>query len=184
MIVATGATPNIGPAENTAIMKNIGLIVDDYMRTNYKQVYAAGDVAEVTDFLTGQKRILGLWTAAFEQGKIAGLNMAGKRTPYLGGIAMNSIDVLGLSVVTIGDTLLAEDSNGFSKAVYAKQQSNIYRKLFFKEEVLVGAILIGYSEDAGIIHNIIQSQIKIDRSEGGFGFGSLRNRAHFFMYGG
>lgn len=184
IIVATGSTPNIGPAENTPIAKNIGLLVDDYMRTNYKQIYAAGDVAEVTDFLTGQKRILGLWTAAFEQGRIAGFNMAGKRTPYLGGIAMNSIDVLGLSVVTIGDTLLAEDSNGFSKIVYANQTNNIYRKFLFQEEALVGAILVGYSEDAGIIHNIIKAQIKIDRDEGGFGFGSLRNRAHYFMYGG
>lgn len=184
MIVATGATPNIGPAEKGPIARNIGLIVDDYMRTNYKEIYAAGDVAEVTDCLTGQKRILGLWTAAVEQGRIAGLNMAGKHTPYLGGIAMNSIDVLGLPVVTIGDTLLAEDSDGFSKIVYASKQSKIYRKFLFKEEALVGAILIGYSEDAGIIRNIIKAQIKIGRSEGGFGFGSLRNRSHYLMYGG
>jgi NAD(P)H-nitrite reductase large subunit len=97
---------------------------------------------------------------------------------------MNSIDVLGLPVVTIGDTLSEEDSDRFSNIVYISQQRKIYRKILFKEEALVSAILIGRSEDAGIIHTLIQGQIRFDKSEWAFGLGSLRNRSHHLIYGG
>ena len=61
---------------------NQGIPVDESMRTNVQDVFAAGDVAEVYDPLVGIKRGLGLWEPARLQGRVAGSNMGGGRTAY------------------------------------------------------------------------------------------------------
>ncbi len=54
-----------------------GILVDNMMRTSVKNVWAAGDVAQATDFFSQKKELNPILPDAFEQGKIAGLSMAG-----------------------------------------------------------------------------------------------------------
>ena len=71
ILFSTGIVPNIDLVRDTPIKFNRGIVVDNTLRTNIDNIYAAGDVAEVDG------KIIGLWTSSNEQGKIAGSNMAG-----------------------------------------------------------------------------------------------------------
>jgi len=63
-----------------------GVLVDEYLRTNVSNIYAAGDCAEVYDVNRRESRINFGWRSAMKQGELAGENMAGggrstSRTP-------------------------------------------------------------------------------------------------------
>jgi len=55
VIVAAGVRPNIGFLRGSGIDCGTGITIDDSMRTNLPDVYAAGDVAEGIDPSTGKR---------------------------------------------------------------------------------------------------------------------------------
>ena len=102
LVMAAGVRPNLEFLEGTRIQKKQGLLVDAHQQTSIKGIYAAGDVAETTDLLSGQRVVIAIWPEALNQGRIAGLNMAGVPTTYEGSMAMNVTSVLGLPIASLG----------------------------------------------------------------------------------
>ena len=102
VIVAIGVIPRTELVAGTEVKLNRGIIVDNYMQTNVPDVYASGDVAEAYDFTLNQNRLLPLWPLAVAEGKVAGYNMAGKKTEYAGGTNMSRLKYFGIPVVSIG----------------------------------------------------------------------------------
>lgn len=76
VVVATGVRPNLDFIEPGQVERDAGLIVDDYLRTSAPDLFAAGDVAQAPNLLTGRPEIVGLWANACLQGRTAGRNMA------------------------------------------------------------------------------------------------------------
>jgi NADPH-dependent 2,4-dienoyl-CoA reductase/sulfur reductase-like enzyme len=76
-----------------------GVLVDEYLRTNVSNVYAAGDCAEVYDVNRRESRINFGWRSAIKLGQLAGENMAGGGKVYI----KNIEDYFGL---LYGTTLL------------------------------------------------------------------------------
>lgn len=87
-LVAVGSEPNLGLVANTPLSSPQGTPVNDYLETDEKGIFAAGDIALYPDRLFGGVRRLTHWENAAEQGKVAGQNMTGKkrikfdRVPY------------------------------------------------------------------------------------------------------
>src|SRR3990172_475549 len=79
---AIGVRPRIQLAQASGLKTNRGILVDNQLRTNASDVFAAGDVAEVYDPFSGRSVIDSLWGPARDQGRIAGKNMAGGSAPY------------------------------------------------------------------------------------------------------
>lgn len=178
-VVAAGARPNIDFVEGCSLKRNVGLIVDEHMRTNCPQVFAGGDVAEVVDCLSGERRVFGLWSAAAEQGRLAGLNMAGKKVAYSGGLDMNTINVLGLPILTVGQTHIDEKGDHVAAKSYLGPGPEDYRKFIIKDGVLIGAILMGRVEDGGLIGSLIRSRFKFDPEKIKYSMGSFRYRKNY-----
>ncbi|RLG47825.1 MAG: hypothetical protein DRN90_04380 [Thermoproteota archaeon] len=88
VILCTGAKPNIELAKNSGIRigEKGGIPVDQWMRTGYPNIYAAGDVAEVRDFVTGNPIVTGLASTALVQGRVAGINISGGDVRYEGAL--------------------------------------------------------------------------------------------------
>lgn len=101
-IVTIGVFPNLSPVAGSGIATGTGILVDDYMRTNIDNVYAAGDVAEARDIVSGNRSINAIWPNAIKQGKIAGYNMTGRPRRYEGSDKMNVIDIFGMPFVSLG----------------------------------------------------------------------------------
>jgi NAD(P)H-nitrite reductase large subunit len=98
-----------------------------------------------------------IWPCAFEQGRIAGLNMAGQKANYEGSFRMNSLDFYGLPVISMGITRV--DGNEFQQ--YQRKTKNTYRKLVLKDGCIVGAILVGQVQKAGILTTLLKKRVNI-----------------------
>ena len=65
-----------------AIGERGGLVVDEHMRTSDPDIYAAGDMVEVTDTVTRDQAIIALAGPANRQGRIAADHICGRPTAY------------------------------------------------------------------------------------------------------
>jgi NADPH-dependent 2,4-dienoyl-CoA reductase/sulfur reductase-like enzyme len=78
-IVALGAEPNLGLVINTPLAYPHGTPVNEYLETDEKGIFAAGDIASYPDKILGGVRRVEHWEAAVAQGRVAGANMTGKK---------------------------------------------------------------------------------------------------------
>jgi NAD(P)H-nitrite reductase large subunit len=157
VIVAIGVRPNINLVENTPIKTNKGILVDNFMQTNIKDIYAAGDCCEAKDLLLDINRPIAIWPIAVKQGKIAGYNMAGLKREYPGSFAMNSVELCGIPTISVGET--CPEGKDYQVLDYFDQEKSIYKKIVLKNNRIVGAIFVGDIERAGIYTGLIKDQL-------------------------
>jgi nitrite reductase (NADH) large subunit len=159
LIMAVGVRPNVEFLEGTKVQKRQGLLVNEHQQTSLKSIYAAGDVAETIDMFSGQRVVIAIWPEALNQGRVAGLNMAGAPTHYQGSMAMNTTSVLGLPIASLG-LWHVTDTSDFRLHTVLHEAKREYRKLVFQDGRLVGAILVGpgMNAEAGILHNFIRAR--------------------------
>jgi NAD(P)H-nitrite reductase large subunit len=153
VIVGIGLKPNIEMLKNSGIKVNRGILVDEFMRTNISNVFAAGDVSEGKNLVTGRAEVLPNWPNACSQGRIAGLNMAGCEQKYEG-ISEAVTHIFGLITVSIGLHKTAE-GDGLEELCFCDLKRKRYRKLWFAKNRMVGAVLLGAVQDAGMLKNLI-----------------------------
>jgi nitrite reductase (NADH) large subunit len=104
------------------------------MKTSHREVYAAGDVVQY------RERLYGIWPAAEEQGRVAGINMAGGEAIYHGTTPSNILKVVGIDLMAIGEI---DPEDRYDVLRVKDEERFIYKKLVFKEDKLIGAILYG-----------------------------------------
>ena len=160
VIVAIGVIPRTELVAGTAVKTNRGIVVDNYMQTNVQDVFASGDVAEAYDFLLKQNRLLPLWPLAVQEGKVAGYNMAGKKTEYRGGTNMSSLKYFGIPIISIGLANPKEDPT-LEILITHDKEKGVYKKLVLKENILVGMTFLNDIERAGILLYLIKNHINV-----------------------
>jgi NAD(P)H-nitrite reductase large subunit len=165
LIAAKGVSPNIGWIDSAVIEKNWGIKTDPHMRTNQENIYAAGDVAEAFDIALDEYAINALWTCAVEQGRIAGLNLVDKATPYNGAVGMNSLNILDVPLISFGVTT-PKDESGFRIRVLSQPERNRYKKIVIgNDQRIKGIILLGKIENAGVLLSLIQRKVDVSSFE-------------------
>lgn len=152
VIVAIGVRPCIGLVEGTGIKVNRGIVVDRHMETSAPGVYACGDAAEAYDFIYDECRLTPIWPNAYQGGKTAGYNMAGKTVEYPGGTAMNSLNYFGMDVMSAG---MVNPPDG-SYEVLSRNHDSTYHKVVVKDGRVMGMVFVGEIEKAGIIYNLMK----------------------------
>lgn len=133
VIFSVGIKPNIPVITGSSIEINRGILVNKNMETNIENVYACGDVCEL------EGRVYGNWPASILMGKVAGANSIGENLAFKG--YKDSINFVGadLKVFSIG-FIPNKDSISMQ---YLDKENKIYKKVFFQDNILIGAILIG-----------------------------------------
>jgi len=159
VITAIGVVPNGQLMANTPLNFNRGLEVDEFMHTNIPDVYGAGDVVKAIDITDGEKRALPLWPLAYQQGIVAGSNMAGAKYPYAGGLPMNSLKFLKVPILSAGITTPPDQS--YQVLRHDDQKGSFYRSLILKDGRLKGFVTIGAIDGAGVLTGLIRSRIDI-----------------------
>ena len=115
--VAHGMKSNLDFVKEGSLEVDRALVVDEFMRTSNPDVYAAGDVAQATELISGEKRIVGIWKNAAVQGACAGraiaAELAGGQPPaesaYAGSISTNTIAVNGTLFISGGTMDVSDD---------------------------------------------------------------------------
>ena len=163
VIIGKGVSANTQLVAETDIEVNYGIIVDETMRTGIPNVFAAGDVAEGLNLITGERQVIATWPNACSQGRTAGINMAGGLDRNEG-LSSNICGFLGSAVASVGIT--NPDNGDFEEVVCEDPAKMRYRKLVWnKKDELVGAVLMGAVADIGVITSLIRNRIKIPREK-------------------
>jgi len=102
LVVAAGVQPSLACVKNGAVETRKGIIVDAGLKTSAPHVYAAGDVAEVRDFVSGEPAVHAIWPTAVDEGRVAGANMAGRVVEYPGSLGMNVVALFGVTLAEVG----------------------------------------------------------------------------------
>lgn len=153
LVVAVGVRPNI------SLLKDIGADCGRAIKTNAKcetsieDIYAAGDCTESFDIVTQTDKVLALLPNAYMQGETAGINMAGGEKLYDKAIAMNAMGMFGYHMITAGS---------YEGDVYTECEGENYKKLFYKDNRLMGYIMIGDISRAGIYTSLIRNRTPLD----------------------
>ncbi|MGI6221812.1 MAG: NAD(P)/FAD-dependent oxidoreductase [Coriobacteriales bacterium] len=110
IVVCHGMRCNLGFLPEGALEMDRALLVDEFMRTSDPDVYAAGDIAQALELISGERRIVGIWKNAARQGEVAGAAVAAElageqpspEKAYTGSIPTNTIAVNGTLFISGG----------------------------------------------------------------------------------
>jgi len=152
VIVSAGVKPNIRLAQAIGLEINNGILVNDRLETKTEDVFAAGDAAE------HRGRCYGLWPASQKQGETAGVNMAGGDVLYEGTILSNTLKVVGISLTASGEI---DAGRELECVVRQDRESGVYRKVAFKEDKIVGCILLGNVKGSPEILRAIEKKVDV-----------------------
>jgi nitrite reductase (NADH) large subunit len=159
---------------------DLGIVVDEFLQSSTPGIYAAGDVAESFDIARKKRWVNAIWPEAAVQGRIAGFNMAGRPVRYTGSLSRNVMRVYGLDVMTLGVTN-SDEGKGFNVIRTGGAGKGYYRSLVFRDDILVGAVLISNIEQGGILRALIENQVPVcvpkqSLADPNFNFSKLRWR--------
>lgn len=153
VVVGKGVNANMGFAEGTGVETDYGILIDGRCRTSVENVFAAGDVAQSYDVVRDEYWTNQIWPCAVEQGRIAALNMAGREAAYRGSMAMNSIQFFDLPVISGGLSGLRE--RDYDRELVDRPSDRVYRRIVLRGDRLVGFVLVGDIQGAGLIRSLV-----------------------------
>ena len=153
LVVAVGVRPNTELAADAGCEVNRGILIDSRSATTVPDIYAAGDCTVSHDISTDTDRILAILPNAYLQGETAGRNMAGGKASFDKAIPMNASGFMGLHMITAGS---------YDGEKYLEQDGENYKLLVTRGNRLVGFILIGDVDRAGIYTSLIREQTPLD----------------------
>jgi NAD(P)H-nitrite reductase large subunit len=156
--VGLGLTLNHGFLRDTPLERQTGIVTNEYLATNVPGVYSAGDVAEFYDTVLGRHNIMGTWDNALAHGRVAAINMAGGHEPYVD-VPTYTSPLFDVNIAVMGT---AEQNNPALESISRivpgdKPGTRDYRKFFFKEHRLVGAVFIGSPKGRKKMVDLIQT---------------------------
>ena len=172
---AVGIKPRLELAHSADLALDRGILVNEFLQTNDPDIFAAGDVAQVYDPLTGRSVLDSLWSPARERGYAAGLNMAGKNKPYIKTVPFNVTRLAGLTTTIIGavgggrDEDIVGIARGDSEtwrqlpdAMVAQGGFDVnHVRLLIGENHVIGAVVMGDQKLSAPLQRIVEQKINI-----------------------
>jgi NAD(P)H-nitrite reductase large subunit len=155
---AVGVDPNLEFLAGSGIEVGQGILVDANLQSSVPGVYAAGDVAEATDCLTGKRQLNAIQPNAVEQGRIAALNMAGRPARFKGSFVFNVLTTLGLVSSSFGEW---QGVPGGESTEVLDEARYRYLNLQFDGDRLVGANTVGFSDHVGALRGLIEGRVRL-----------------------
>ena len=156
--IGLGITLNTHLLTSTPIEVRNGIVVNEYLETNIPGVYAAGDVAEFFDAAISRHHTMGTWDNAMAHGRLVGANMAGGHQAYLD-VPTYTSPLFDVNIAVVGTA----ESNNPELSTLARREpgekgNENYRKLFFRENKLVGVLMIGSPKGRKKLVEIVKNQ--------------------------
>ncbi|HHX75299.1 MAG TPA: FAD-dependent oxidoreductase, partial [Firmicutes bacterium] len=158
LVLAVGTRTNVAPVKESGVEINRGILVDDNLQTSLPGIYAAGDVAETRDLVTGEVGLTPIWPNAVIQGRYAAYNMAGIKKRYAGLVGLqNAVEFREVPAIAMGLSKVTEDE-GYEILKVENPRQQLYQKLVLKNNRLQGMILVGDIRRAGVLGALIRTQ--------------------------
>ena len=145
--IGLGLTINTELVQGTPIEIGTGIKCDDRLETAVKGIFAAGDAAEFYDPTADMHYRMGTWNNAGAHGKVVAANMAGGDVRYHDVPEYSSKIFSEQTITQFG--LSPEYRNDLTMVRSIEPEKKWYRALWFRDDHLVGGLLIGKGNRAG-----------------------------------
>ncbi|HEU0003773.1 MAG TPA: FAD-dependent oxidoreductase [Ktedonobacteraceae bacterium] len=160
--IGLGITLNTQILAHTPVEVRSGVVVNEYLETNVPGIFAAGDVAEFYDVHVGEYHSMGTWDNAMAHGRIVGVNMAGAHEAYVD-VPTYTSPLFDVNIAVVGT---AESNNpelhSIARREPGEKGNENYRKLFFRENKLVGVLMIGSPKGRKKLVEIVKNRQPIE----------------------
>jgi len=155
ILIQAGVRPNIELAKNTGLDTDKGIVVNEYLETSKKDIYAVGDCIQFND------QTWGIIPACMEQSQIvAGSLLGDKEKKYEGTTPKNTLKIVGIDLTSIGVYDPSEElGGGWEIMRKIDKTNNCYQKIVLKDNKLKGAILFGDKNAISFINKNIESEV-------------------------
>ncbi len=156
--IGLGITLNTAIVAQTPVEVHNGIVVNEYLETNVPGVYSAGDVAEFFDPTINRHHTMGTWDNAMAHGRVVAVNMAGGHQAYVD-VPTYTSPLFDVNIAVVGT---AESNNPelspISRREPGEKGNENYRKLFFRDNKLVGVLMIGSPKGRKKLVEIVKNQ--------------------------
>lgn len=158
VLLAVGVKPDTRLAKDSglAVNERSAILVDSFMRTSHKNIYAVGDAVEVRNFITNSPSYLPLAGPANKQGRIAADQIAGLQSEYKGSQGSSVLKLFDLTIAATGlnEKSAEEEKIPFDKvclyppshATYYPGATSLTLKVLFEKATgrILGAQALGF----------------------------------------
>ncbi len=157
VLIQAGVRPTIDFARDANLNVNKGIVVNEYLETSEKDIFAVGDCIEY------KNQTWGIIPACMEQSKIVAASVLGeKNVKYNGTIPKNTLKIVGIDLTSVGIYDPPDQENaGWEILKKIDKKSNCYQKIVLKDNMLKGAILFGEKKAVPYINKKINGHVDI-----------------------
>ena len=149
LVLAVGVRPNTALAADAGCRVERGIVTGSGCETSVMDIYAAGDCTAQSEPETGKPRVLAIWPNAMMQGETAGKRMAGSAASFDKGVPMNATGFMGLHLISAGS---------YDGELLLTRTPDAYKALYVRDDCLVGFIMLGDVERAGIYTSLVRER--------------------------
>jgi NADPH-dependent 2,4-dienoyl-CoA reductase/sulfur reductase-like enzyme len=183
VLVCTGTSPDTTLAGccSIPIVQQQGILVDEQLRTNVRDIYAAGDVAALKNMQTGKYETQAQWYAAVQQGRTVAAAMTGNYdcSRHSMGVAWHATNVGELYMLTVG-TPLAAIKGSTTLTDCGKRK---YRRISMVDDRMVGYLSLGTVQpDSLAMKRIIDEGLSIGKVKKSLLKGNFDARKYFSQW--
>lgn len=150
-----GLTLNTDFLAGTGVKLDRGIVTNEFLETSVPGIYAAGDIAQYYDPMLGRHNHMGTWDNAVTHGRVVAMNMLGKPEPYVQ-VPTYTSGLFDSKITVIGTT--PELHPGLDAIAKIDMAEKTFKRLFFLDEHLVGAVLIGDRSGRRQIKDLIKTR--------------------------
>lgn len=159
--VGIGIRVDLEWISKAGIATNRGILTNEYLETNVKDVYAAGDCSEFNDVIFERQHMMGNWANATTQGQAAAKGMVGQRTVYETASSYSdsffdgTYSFIGVTDSAFADKVISRGSveEGKMTQIYIKTIDNIKR--------IVGATVINSAGEVSPLTTAVKNKIDV-----------------------
>ncbi|MBK0368556.1 nitrate reductase [Flavobacterium agrisoli] len=156
IVYSIGTIPNIEIAKEAGLVCGRGVKVNQYMQSSNPNIYALGEIAE----FNGQ--LFGITSAAEEQADILANYLAGDiGSFYKGSVLMNILKLEDINLCSIGQVEIPANDDSYEEIVFADLKQHYYKKCIVKDDLLVGAILMGDKNEFAEFKTMIETKTEL-----------------------
>ncbi len=134
VVAAIGVTPNKALASDSGLKCERGILVDAQMNTSDPAIYSLGECCQFESFTYG------LVAPIWQQAEILVSSLLNEANTYKEEAVATQLKISGVALFSCGSL---QDSPETETMIYHDIQHNEYRKLWLKDNRLVGAVLYG-----------------------------------------
>ncbi|WP_111310046.1 nitrate reductase [Confluentibacter sediminis] len=156
IVYAIGTQPNIEIAKENGIVCGKGVRVNQHLQSSHPDIFAIGEIAEFNN------QLFGITSAAEEQATILANFIAGDiSSSYNGSVLMNILKFNDLNLCSIGNINVPENDDSYQEVIFTDISKRYYKKCIVKDDLLVGAVLMGDKNEFAEFKTMIESKIEM-----------------------